>query len=331
MQTVGLDPEFFINRAGLDRSVFDDPDNQIDYQTLAQLTEDAANASGCEHLALLVGSYGNLGTLGPAGTQAVQTENIGDALGRIIEAFREHDTGAILDIDHDDKTVGLRYLVIDPQVSSAAQIALGAVTVAYRVLEQLSGGRLIAKSVKLPMRKPRNSTVIADFFKCPIHFNSPIAGLFFDGAWLAASLPELKQTARDGDNTRQQSLRGLTQDLHRSAEIISSALLRRVFAGLPAGAEPLSKDFNVDRRTLHRRLSQAGTSYQELRDEILAGLAQRLLSDTEIPIFRIAELLGYSELPTFTRAFRSWKSVSPSEYRRSRHPVVPKTVRDQRL
>ena len=63
-----------IRRAGLDMSVFDDPDNRIDYQELAQLSEDAANASGCEHFGLLVGGLGNLETLGPVGANKVSCD-----------------------------------------------------------------------------------------------------------------------------------------------------------------------------------------------------------------------------------------------------------------
>lgn len=328
MLAVGLDPDLMIRSAGLQSSLFDDPDNRIDYQKLAQLTEDAAKASGCEHFGLLVGSFGNLETLGDVGRQAAQTQYVGDALDRIVEKFREHDTGAVLDIDVDNDEIGLRYLVIDPKVSSGAQITLGAIAVGYRILHQISEGRLVLKSVKLPMRKPQNPAPINEFFKCPVHFNSPVAGLFFNGAWLASSLPELKQTAKNDGDTSSRSLPDSVpdEDLGRSAEIIAAALLRRVFAGIPAGAESVSKDFKFNRRTLHRRLTQAGTSFQELRDSILSGLAQRFLNDTEISVTEIALLLGYSELSAFTRAFQSWQSASPSEYRKARRPMLLSTT-----
>jgi len=319
ISTFGVDPDLLISRAGLSRSLFDDPDNRIDYHKLAQLCEDASNASGCEYFGLLLGSYGSLETLGQVGAHAAHTKIVGDAIGRIIDSFREHDTGAVLDIDHAEGASGLRYLVIDPQVRSGAQITLGAITIGYRILQQFSDGHFIAKSVKLPMREPRNPTVIAEFFKCPIHFDSAIGGLFFDSRWLATSLPESEQTARGNAGAPQRSLPDSPPDkVDASAEIIAAALLRRVFAGMPAGAESLASDFNFNRRTLHRRLSRAGTSFQELRDAIVAGLAQRFLNDTDIPVSDIAILLGYSELSAFTRAFRGWRAISPSEYRDAR-------------
>ena len=314
MLSLGLDPDPLIRRAGLALSMFDDPDNRIKYEKLAQLCEDAANASGCDHFALLLGSHGNLETLGPVGANAAQRDTIGGALGRIIENFREHDTGAVVDIEFNSNAVSLRYLVIDPKVSSGAQIALGAVTVGYQILQQLSNGCLITKLVKLPMREPRKPTAFSDFFKCPVQFNSPVAGLSFDGAWLAASLPEFEQTGRGSANAPHKSLPA-DEGLNHSAEIIAAALLRRIFAGMSLSAESVSNDFDFNRRTLHRRLSQAGTSFKELRDNLLLGLARRFLNDTDITITDIALLLGYSELATFTRAFRSWQGNSPSEYR----------------
>ena len=325
MLSLGLDPDPMIRRAGLDMSVFDDPDNRIDYQELAKLCEDAANASGCEHFGLLLGSHGNLETLGHVGANAALTKNVGDALGRIIENFHEQDTGAIVDIEYNNDEVGLRYLVIDPRVNSGAQITLGAIAIGYQILQQLSEGRLSTMVVKLPMREPRNPAPFTDFFKCPIHFNSPVAGLFFDGGWLGASLPESEKDM-SGDANAPQDVLQTDKDLNRSAEIISAILLRRLFAGMSLGAVSVSKDFDFNRRTLHRRLSQAGTSYQELRDSLLSGLARRFLNDTEISVTEIALLLGYSELSPFTRAFHGWDSVSPSEYRRARRSVVPATT-----
>ncbi len=70
-------------------------------------------------------------------------------------------------------------------------------------------------------------------------------------------------------------------------------------------------------RTLQRRLHQAGLTYQRLVDQLLFELALPLLEDEQLKLLDIALTLGYSDAAHFTRAFRRWAGVSPSEYRRN--------------
>ncbi|KPJ90479.1 MAG: hypothetical protein AMJ53_13435, partial [Gammaproteobacteria bacterium SG8_11] len=45
--------------------------------------------------------------------------------------------------------------------------------------------------------------------------------------------------------------------------------------------------------------------------------AKSLLNEKSLKLLDISLMLGYSEPATFTRAFRRWAGVSPSEYRKS--------------
>jgi AraC-like DNA-binding protein len=70
-------------------------------------------------------------------------------------------------------------------------------------------------------------------------------------------------------------------------------------------------------RTLHRRLTQEGTSFQQLKDGFRAGLARHYLSRQELSIDAIATLMGFQDNSAFYRSFRKWTGMSPGEYRRS--------------
>ena len=43
--------------------------------------------------------------------------------------------------------------------------------------------------------------------------------------------------------------------------------------------------------------------------------ACRLLGDSNLKIWQISELLGYSSISSFTTAFKSWYDMPPAEYR----------------
>lgn len=75
----------------------------------------------------------------------------------------------------------------------------------------------------------------------------------------------------------------------------------------------------MSRRSLQRHLEQAGTSYQELLDDVRRQSARRLLKNTDLDAGEIAFLLGFQEVNSFTRAFRAWEGIPPSRWRTSAH------------
>ena len=72
----------------------------------------------------------------------------------------------------------------------------------------------------------------------------------------------------------------------------------------------------VGARTLRRRLQELGTGYQQILDEVRRELAIEYLRTTSLTVQEIAELLGYSEVTNFRRAFLRWVEVSPYQYRK---------------
>lgn len=72
----------------------------------------------------------------------------------------------------------------------------------------------------------------------------------------------------------------------------------------------------LSRRTLQRRLEQAGTRYADLQRGVLERRAKALLSGGPLPIGRIAVELGYADAAHFSRAFLDWTGTTPSRWRR---------------
>ncbi len=76
----------------------------------------------------------------------------------------------------------------------------------------------------------------------------------------------------------------------------------------------LANHYNMSVQTLHRRLKQEGTSYQRIKDNLRRDLALNKLVQERLPVHQVAELVGFSEARSFTRAFKSWTGLSPREY-----------------
>ena len=78
----------------------------------------------------------------------------------------------------------------------------------------------------------------------------------------------------------------------------------------------IAERLGLARRTLQRRLGEAGIQFRRLRELVRASLAVSQLSTGGNRFIDIAQRLGYEEQATFSRAVRQWTGRSPREFSR---------------
>ena len=84
----------------------------------------------------------------------------------------------------------------------------------------------------------------------------------------------------------------------------------------PISIEQVAEELSVARRTLDRRFSAAtGRSILEEINEFRLNRAKRLLSETDLPIRSIANLVGFSSPERLGLLFARREGISPSEFR----------------
>jgi AraC-like DNA-binding protein len=87
---------------------------------------------------------------------------------------------------------------------------------------------------------------------------------------------------------------------------------------LPMGRASLAQvasGFSMNERTLQRELDRAGVSFSSILNDVRRELAQRYIDNTRYSMGRVAELLGYSNLSSFTRWFTTQFGHAPSRKR----------------
>jgi AraC-like DNA-binding protein len=114
-------------------------------------------------------------------------------------------------------------------------------------------------------------------------------------AAMLAALPEPGENF--GDRVRRLLVKGLAEDT-------SFTKLGNIAARL-----------HMSERSLQRRLSAEGVSFDALLDGTRKDLARQYLRDHSIAIAEVAFLLGYSEPSAFHRAFKRWTGETPAQAR----------------
>lgn len=82
--------------------------------------------------------------------------------------------------------------------------------------------------------------------------------------------------------------------------------------------ERVAAQLNTSGRTLRRRLSAEGQTFQALLDETRFSLAKQHIESGRLSLPEISFLLGFSEPSAFHRAFRRWTGTTPQSYARAR-------------
>lgn len=105
----------------------------------------------------------------------------------------------------------------------------------------------------------------------------------------------------------------------RRARVGTSEMVRQYLGATPGPApfslEDMARLLNTSPRTLKRRLQEEGTTFRALLAQARGAMAETLLGDARLSLAEVAERLGFSDLSSFSQAFKRWYGVPPGAYR----------------
>ena len=155
-----------------------------------------------------------------------------------------------------------------------------------------------------------------EHFACPVLFSSGRDALLVSEACLDAPNTLGDETiAAHFDRHLEEHLASSTREA--SLELrVQRAVTNRLSEGVPT-VSAIASDLAMSARTLQRRLSRQGRSFQDIVDKARMDLSRRLLAETTYSLGEIAFLTGFSEQSSFTRAFKRWAGQTPRSYRLS--------------
>ena len=156
---------------------------------------------------------------------------------------------------------------------------------------------------------------LAVAFAAPLEFDAPRSSLVLSREQLTLPMrkadPELLAVlTRHAEDL----LTRLPSAPARWIDQVRRALLESIRAGDPDLAR-VAERFAITPRTLQRRLTEEGSSFQSLLDETRRELALSYLRDPGRSASEVAYMLGYREASAFYRAFRRWTGRTPAAFR----------------
>lgn len=185
--------------------------------------------------------------------------------------------------------------------------------------------------LRLELARPaRHQKLLKEHFRCPVRFNSRSSAIVFRDADLDFPFTTFNEELL---RVLGAQLDSELQDRETASSIADRVkqVLRRSLAGRRPSREDAAQELNLSVRTLQRRLSDAGTSFQRLVQDVRRELARMYLAEKRVEFSEAAFLLGYEDTNSFFRAFHEWEGASPGAWR-VRHGTakagVPGNVND---
>ncbi len=167
--------------------------------------------------------------------------------------------------------------------------------------------------VKITHPAPVCSGRYFEYFKSPVKFNSRVASVTFSIETMDEILPGRDEHLAELTDQAIVSYLATVKE-----ENIITQVEKILLQHLPGGNATntlIAGELFLSPRTLQRKLQAKKTTFKNILDRVRLNVAREHIKDDNTSMIEIAFLLGFSESSAFSRAFKRWSGMSPTEYR----------------
>ncbi|MPY77662.1 MAG: helix-turn-helix domain-containing protein [Actinophytocola sp.] len=314
----GIGHEDMLRGSALTLAEAEDPDTQIDaHQELAVVRNLVTHRGAEPGLGLRVGARYQVTTFGIFGFACVSSPTLRDVISFALRYWDLSFAFGIPEVEigdfeirielHDDAVPGqLRRFLVERDLAAM-----------YTIMNDLLPMGVPIRTLEFAFPAPASRSELDDYlaaFGVAPDFDRPAHVSTFDVAYLDKPLPQANaQTVALCEAqcrelvARRRARTGISHDVRE--RLIN-------LGGADTGMDAVAAELNVSTRTLRRKLSEAGTSYRMLLDEVREALAEEMLATGALSVSDVAVRLGYAEATSFIHAFKRWKGTTPAAYTR---------------
>jgi AraC-like DNA-binding protein len=319
---VGLDPTKMLRRARLDPAVLKNPDLRIPVVVVAALLEDSAAQSGCASFGLRMAETRQLSDLGAISLLLKHQGTLREIFAMMARYRHWLNEALAMHIEDFKDLVVIREELVsegEPLARQSNELAVGTI---LRMFRALLGDRWQPDSVHFIHSAPPDLSVHRRLFGPNLHFDGDFNGI----VCLAADLDRPNPAA---DPVMAAYAQQFLETLPKSEPGTTTLDTRKaIYLLLPSGKasiEQVARNLGLHLRTLQRQLDAENVSFSDLLNDVRRDLAIRYLPNRQYSLLQVAEILGYSQLSSFTRWFSLEFGISPSRWRAVNAKVKPGT------
>lgn len=314
LTALGVPTAPVLAECGLPSDALDDAERWLPFGDATRLLQAAAQHSGRPDIGLRVAATTGVDVFGLLGMRMSVAPTVGAALRVLRREFHLHDRGAVPYLSMPGAgRAALGYALSRYDTPGLAMVYDVAIGVGLKMMRTLCGPGFRPLAVSFAYRAPADARPYLRSAGAPVTFDASHTQIEFDAAWLdqplqggEAAARDLLQAAASGTDTA-----GSERSLRQRTLSVAQALL--MTGGL--SETRIATELALHVRTLHRRLAAEGGGVKAVIAQVRYEQARHLLSQTHLPLVEVAQALQYTDVASFSRAFKAWAGVAPGRWR----------------
>jgi AraC-like DNA-binding protein len=316
VRELGGDPEVLMHCAGLELSLLEEFDQMMSAEAMSRLFDLTAHQLSCPSFCLLLSQRQGLSVLGPVGLVMSQSAYFHDAYQALEKYIHLRSEAGTFSLETDGAIAIIKYVPHVHGENHSRQICDLSIGIGCSLIRSYIGKHWKPRAVYFQHSAPVELSAYSMLFQAPLSFDQEFNGLVFDAALLDAPLgsdePELRQFLShyldELEDLKEANIE------HQCANIIRE-LLPKGSCSLRLVAQRL----DLKERALQRRLNKINRSYQAILDQVRQKIATEYLASKTTNLTALSQLLGYTDLSSFSKAYKCWFGVAPSQHMSSQN------------
>lgn len=314
----GLSVGPLLSLGGLEPDAFQNRDRIVRRSQIVTAMNGLARRSGDAAIGFKMAQTTDPDQLGPFGRSLMIGRTLGEALTLQRHLLPWLQRGTSISMEILGPTVQWTHRMHGCDPADARFLTEGIATFFVKFVRAATGDEGAPMHVILPHKPGVPVSVYEDTFGCPVSFEKGTdLEIQFDAALLKRR--NLLRETTDGRPIGAEDA-SVPARFDLSNEDLLAGLQRMIEAAALWGRLTLADSaltLGLPPRSLQRRLSRIGTTFEEIVDDWRHRQALTLLSDPSNGTTVVAARLGYADPSHFIRAFRRWQGVSPTDFRLS--------------
>src|SRR5438270_2264459 len=312
LEELGLSPDTVLRQAALPMGLFNQDKILVSTEEFFALYRGIAESSSDPGFGLKLGTEERVERYDPIKLAALSARSFRDAVERL-SRYKQLTCPEEIRLVERDNECAVQFLW--PLAHEQEPPLLVDVCFAWIVgLGQRGTGRPIRPKRIDFQRAPTHREMYEAHFRCPVKFKATQNALILSKSDI--ELPFVTYNADLLATVAPQLEAELTEQLaEKTFTEQAKGILKQLLAGQRPGIQDLARELHLSTRTLQRRLTEHGITFQRLLEEARRELARHYLLHSSRELNETAYLLGYEDANSFFRAFHHWEGTSPGQWR----------------
>jgi AraC-like DNA-binding protein len=301
-----------LRRAGLPVTLFQQEKVYVSTAELFALWRNVAELSPDPGIGLKLGAETRLARSHPAGIAVMCSRTFGDALQRL-GRYKQLTCPEEIRIHRTDQEAAVEFYYVEAKETQPDVLVDMLLSWILSVGRQGTDGQI--SPLRLELSRPvKHRALLEDHFGCRVRFKADRNALVFRNSDLDRPFVTHNEELLNVIGTQLDSELKSRRMSNSVGEQVKQTL-QRLLAGTRPTLQDVAQALGLSARTLQRRLTESGLTFQQVVEETRRELARHYLKQRAVELNETAFLLGFADANSFFRAFQGWEGTSPGEWR----------------